>query len=258
MRLGEIACEAGRLLRRMQAATDDHSLKPDGTPTSAADLAAEKLIIARLGASWPGVPVVAEETSNAAMVGDLFFLVDPLDGTSDYLDGLAEYSVNLALIRAGRPVAAAVFAPSLGRLWVAGTAAQAARVVGDAVAEWQEARARPAPPSGLVALVSRRHADLATEACLSTLSIGTRLTASSALKFCLIASGEADVYVRCGPTMEWDTAAGDHILTRAGGCVIRSGGGAMIYGAQGQDYRNGPFAAVGDPRLALRLNLPLG
>ena len=255
-RLGAIAWEAGALLRRMQAGTEERRIKPDGTPTTAADLAAEELILARLHAHWPGVPVVAEESSNAALAGDAFFLVDPLDGTSDYLDGMGEYSVNIALVQGHRPVAAAVTAPRLGQVWIAGTRAR----VGDGgtePAEWREARARAAPPGGLVALVSRRHADPATEACLATLSIGTRLTTSSALKFCLIASGEADIYVRCGPTMEWDTAAGDHILTRAGGCVIRSGGGPMLYGARGQDYRNGPFAALGDPRLAVRMSLPL-
>ncbi len=108
-----------------------------------------------------------------------------------------------------------------------------------------------------MALVSRRHGDVATEACLSMLSIGTRRTASSALKFCLIASGEADVYVRCGPTMEWDTAAGDHILTRAGGGVIGASGQPLTYGHEGQGYRNGPFAAVGDASVARRLSLPV-
>jgi 3'(2'), 5'-bisphosphate nucleotidase len=108
----------------------------------------------------------------------------------------------------------------------------------------------------MVALVSRRHGDDATEACLSSLSIGTRRTASSALKFCLIASGEADVYVRCGPTMEWDTAAGDHILSRAGGCVIGAGGTRLTYGHEERGYRNGPFAALGDIALAPRLALP--
>ena len=122
--------------------------------------------------------------------------------------------------------------------------------------DWHAVSVRPASPDGLVALVSRRHGDEATEACLSTLSIRTRRTASSALKFCLIASGEADVYVRCGPTMEWDTAAGDHILSCAGGCVIAAGGGPMSYGHVERGYRNGAFAAIGDPALARRLSLP--
>ena len=114
------------------------------------------------------------------------------------------------------------------------------------------------PERDLIALVSRRHGDEATEVCLSSLSIGTRRTASSALKFCLIASGEADVYVRCGPTMEWDTAAGDHILWRAGGCVVDSRGEALSYGREDRGYRNGPFAALGDISLAPRLALPAG
>jgi 3'(2'), 5'-bisphosphate nucleotidase len=115
---------------------------------------------------------------------------------------------------------------------------------------------RAAPERDLVALVSRRHGDPATEACLSALSIGTRRTASSALKFCLIACGEADLYVRCGPTMEWDTAAGDHILRRAGGTVIGGDGEPLTYGHEERGYRNGPFAALGDRRLARRLALP--
>jgi 3'(2'), 5'-bisphosphate nucleotidase len=121
---------------------------------------------------------------------------------------------------------------------------------------WQEVKVRPAPEKDLIALVSRRHGDMATEACLSTLSIGTRRMTSSALKFCLIASGEADIYVRCGPTMEWDTAAGDHILCRAGGSVVGPGGVPLTYGHEDQGYRNGPFAALGDTALAPRLDLP--
>ena len=255
--LGEIAREAGDLLRSLQAETAEGRIKADGTPTSAADLSAEHLILDRLHTRWPGVPVVAEETSNAAAPGETFFLVDPLDGTSDYLEGLGEYSVNSALVAGTRAVAAAVLAPRLGRLWVAGTVARTSEVTCGIAPEWREARARSAPPGGLVALVSRRHSDPATEACLSTLSIGTRLTASSALKFCLIASGEADVYVRCGPTMEWDTAAGDHILYRAGGCVIDARGQALTYGHEERGYRNQPFAALGDTALAPRLALPM-
>ena len=117
-------------------------------------------------------------------------------------------------------------------------------------------RARKAPERDRIALVSRRHGDPATEACLSSLAIGSRRAASSALKFCLIAAGEADVYVRCGPTMEWDTAAGDHILCRAGGCVVGAGGARLTYGHRHRAYRNGPFAAFGDIALAESLSLP--
>jgi len=145
----------------------------------------------------------------------------------------------------------------MGRIWMAGESTRGGAFPGGSEITFEPVRARPAPDRDLVALVSRRHGDDATEACLATLSIGTRRTASSALKFCLIASGEADVYVRCGPTMEWDTAAGDHILSRAGGCVIGPHGGPLTYGHEERGYRNGPFAALGDASLAPRLSLPV-
>jgi 3'(2'), 5'-bisphosphate nucleotidase len=258
LRLADIAVEAGELLRRMQDGVGDHRVKENGTPTCAADLAAEDLILSCLARAWPGIPIVAEETANQAAPGQHFFSVDPLDGTADFLHGTGEYTVNIALIADRRPVAGVVAAPSLGRIWMAGGSAQVGDIIdGSRNISWRPARVRSAPTTGLVALVSRRHGDVATEACLSTLSIGTRRTASSAMKFCLIASGEADIYVRCGPTMEWDTAAGDHILTRAGGAGIGAGGRPLFYGREQDGYKNGPFAALGDPALAPRLSLPI-
>jgi len=258
LRLAHIAWEAGRVLRGMENAFLDKRIKDDGTPTTAADLAAEELIIERLDEAWPGVPVVAEETSSSTETDEYFFLVDPLDGTGDFIHGTGEYSVNIALIRGNRPMAAVVAAPAMGSIWIAGeTARMSALPDGTTDFEWRDAKVRPAPERDLVALVSRRHGDIATEACLSVLSIGTRRMTSSALKFCLIASGEADVYVRCGPTMEWDTAAGDHILTCAGGSVVGPGGGPLTYGHEDRGYRNGPFAAIGDPAIAPRLDLPI-
>lgn len=259
LRLAHIAWEAGRVLRGMENALLDKRIKDDGTPTTAADLAAEQLIIQRLDEAWSGVPVVAEETASTAQTDDCFFLVDPLDGTGDFIHGTGEYSVNIALIRGDRPIAAVVSAPAMGSIWIAGEKALTSPLpTGEGNGfDWREARVRPAPERDLVALVSRRHGDIATEACLSVLSIGTRRMTSSALKFCLIASGEADVYVRCGPTMEWDTAAGDHILTRAGGSVVGPGGAPLTYGHEERGYRNGPFAAIGDAALAPRLDLPV-
>lgn len=257
-KLAPIASEAARLLRSMENALIDKRIKDDGSPTTAADLASEQLIIRRLNEAWPGVPVIAEETASTAQAGEFFFLVDPLDGTGDFLNGTGEYSVNIALIRGSRPIAAAVAAPALGSIWIAGTLACMSTMPedGGSTFDWREVKVRPAPESGLVALVSRRHGDIATEACLSALSIGSRRMTSSALKFCLIASGEADIYVRCGATMEWDTAAGDHILACAGGSVVGPGGTPLTYGHEDRDYRNGPFAALGDPSLALKLDLP--
>ncbi|QFU17383.1 3'(2'),5'-bisphosphate nucleotidase CysQ family protein [Microvirga thermotolerans] len=258
-RLAAIAIEAGHVLRRMEHALVDRYVKDDGTPCTLADLASEEIILRQLNLAWPGIPVIAEETASRADTDTYFFLVDPLDGTGDFIHGTGEYSVNIALVHRDRPVCAVVAAPALGKVWIAGTRAEAGAVPDTAEASiaWQPVRARAAPENGLVALVSRRHGDRATEACLATLSIGTRRMTSSALKFCLIASGEADVYVRCGPTMEWDTAAGDHILSCAGGRVVGPGGARLTYGHRDRDYRNGPFAALGDVALAPRLALPV-
>jgi 3'(2'), 5'-bisphosphate nucleotidase len=258
LKLSAIAIEAGLLLREMEHATKDHRVKADGTPTTDADLAAEKLIIERLRDAYPGVPIIAEETANAAAPAEHFFLVDPLDGTGDYLRGTGEYSVNIALVNGDRPIAGVVAAPAIKRIWMAGDSASEGDLPGNPADEivWRPLQTRPAVDGELVALVSRRHGDAKTDALLDQLSIGTRRAASSAVKFCLIAAGEADVYVRCGPTMEWDTAAGDHILTRAGGRVIAAGGGPLTYGHEGRGYRNSAFAAVGDASLAERLSLP--
>jgi 3'(2'), 5'-bisphosphate nucleotidase len=255
--LGLIAIEAGRGLAAVRDRRAGHRAKEDGSPTTAADLESERLILDRLAQAWPGIPAVAEESAAAGHPGELFFLVDPLDGTRDYLTGAGEYSVNIALVRGSRPVAAAVAAPSDGRVWVAGTATLVGRIPesGDVV-DWAPTRARPAPSGGLVALVSRRHGDEATEACLRVLDVGERRAASSAYKFGLIASGEADLYVRCGPTMEWDTAAGDHVVAMAGGLVVGPDGLPLAYGRNERGFLNGPFAAMGDTGIASRLSLP--
>jgi 3'(2'), 5'-bisphosphate nucleotidase len=254
--LAVIACEAGEILRAHHGGDCPHVLKPDGSPSSVADLQAEQLILSALAQACPGIPVVAEETCHNVAPADLFFLVDPLDGTRDFLAGNPEYSVNIGLVEGNRPVAAALAAPGLGRVWYAGTRAFEAPIRAGRPEGGRPVHARPAPAAGLVALVSRRHGDSETEACLAGLPIESRRGAASALKFCLIASGEADIYVRCGPTMEWDTAAGDHVLTAAGGCVVAPTGQPMVYGRHALSYRNGPFAALGDPAYADRLGLP--
>jgi 3'(2'), 5'-bisphosphate nucleotidase len=254
-RLGAIAAEAGRLLAAVSDRAGGRRLKEDGSPTTAADLESERLIVEKLRAHWPAIPVVAEESAGAAVEAELFFLVDPLDGTKDYLTGTGEYSVNIALVAGDRPVAAAIAVPSVARVWAAGERAEVGTMSPDSVCAWKPARVRPQPGSGLVALVSRRHGDEVTEGCLGELGVVERRVASSAYKFCLIASGEADVYVRCGPTMEWDTAAGDHIVAKAGGLVMGPTG-RLVYGRGGSGFLNGPFAVFGDPSLAERVRLP--
>lgn len=256
--MAEIAAEAGRYLAAIADRKVGVVRKADGTSASAADRDSERLIEARLAAAFPDIAVVAEESCRAHGQADLFFLVDPLDGTSDYLGGGGEYSVNIALVSGERPVAAALAAPGLGRIWAAGTRALAAHMGETApLAGWEPVAARPAPAGGLVSLGSRRHGDPETEACLADFELAECRTASSAAKFGLIASGEADIYVRCGPTMEWDTAAGDHILTVAGGTVVGPDRRPLLYGRDGRGYLNGPFAAFGDPRLVENVRLPV-
>lgn len=254
--LAEIACEAGGILRGHHRTDCAHVLKPDGSPASIADTQAEALILAALARLYPGIPVVAEESSHDREPAELFFLVDPLDGTRDFLAGSPEYSVNIGLIEGNRPVAAALAAPGLNRVWYAGETAREAAVRDDRPLSPAPIHVREAPADGLVALVSNRHGDRETDACLGGLPVHARRPTASALKFCLIAAGEADIYVRCGPTMEWDTAAGDHVLTAAGGCVLAPGGRPLIYGRHALSYRNGPFAAYGDRRYAGRVALP--
>ncbi|MCI9879861.1 3'(2'),5'-bisphosphate nucleotidase CysQ [Methylobacterium goesingense] len=254
--LMEIACRAGEILRRHHGGDCPHVLKPDGSPASQADAESETFIIGELARHWPGIPVIAEESSYDHPPAPLFFLVDPLDGTRDFLAGNAEYSVNIGLVAGDRPIAAALAAPGLRRVWGAGAHAFGAEIRDGHLGERQPIAVRPRPDQGLVALRSNRHGDSETEACLGALRLGATRSAASALKFCLIASGEADIYVRCGPTMEWDTAAGDHILTVAGGCVVVPAGRPMTYGHYTRNYRNGPFAALGDASYADNLVLP--
>ena len=258
--LAEIACAAGVILQGYHRGPCPNALKADGSPWSAADVEAENLIIAALAERFPGIAVIAEERAQgaepAARKAEHFFLVDPLDGTRDFLAGTPDYSVNIALVAGDRPVAAALAAPGLGRVWWAGAAASEAAIVAGRPEAGRPVHARPAPEAGLVALGSRRHGDPETDACLAALPVRETRQVGSALKFGLIAAGEADIYVRCGPTMEWDTAAGDHIVAAAGGCVVVPGGGPIRYGQHGPDHRNGPFAALGDPALAPRLARP--
>ena len=255
-RLAGIACEAGRILKGYHGSDCPHVIKPDGSPASLADTRSEALIVAALARAYPDIPVIAEETSCAAQPAPLFFLVDPLDGTRDFLAGHEQYCVNICLVQGDRPVAAALAAPGLGRVWAAGTSAREAPIREGRPGAFHPVTVRAAPASGPVALISRRHGDSETDACLERLAVGERRVASSAVKFCLIASGEADIYVRCAPTMEWDTAAGDHVLTMAGGRVIGPGGALVTYGHRDRFYRNGPFAALGSAAYCDALALP--
>jgi 3'(2'),5'-bisphosphate nucleotidase len=236
--LGNIARQAGVVIMRHYGNVAEARMKSDRSPVTDADEEAEALILAGLARAFPGVPVVAEEEAAAgriAQVAGRFFLVDPLDGTKEFLSGNGEFTVNIAEIVEGTPVAGAVFAPAMKRLFTGGPEGA---LEGDKVI-----RVRPAPMDGLVAVGSRSHGDAATQEFLKRWPVKSRMGIGSSLKFCLVAAGEADIYARGGPTMEWDTAAGHAVLLAAGGGVENWDGMPLTYGKPG--FKNPAFVAFG-------------
>ena len=258
--LAEIAIAAGPAVMEVYADGGAVSSKADGSPVTLADERAEAIICGRLARDLPDTPVVAEEMTAAGRpvaIANRFLLVDPLDGTKEFITRNGEFTINVALVEDGLPVAGAVYAPALGlgRLWFGGERAFVCDVpVGSGLprrAAWTEIATRAAPAK-LVVLASRSHGDAETEAFLARLPVAERRAAGSSLKFCLLAEGLADVYPRFGPTMEWDTAAGDAVLRAAGGVVLASSGVPLSYGKAGGELRNGSFVAWGDPAAPAR------
>ncbi len=236
--LAEIAARAGAVVMRHYQTGAEIRQKTDNSPVTLADEEAEGLILAELAKAFPNVPVVAEEEAAAGRVvaaAERFFLVDPLDGTREFISGNGEFTVNIAEVVNGVPVAGAVFAPAINRMFL-----------GDALGAFEGARpirARPAPADGLIAVGSRSHNDAATEKFLKDFKVKQFVSAGSSLKFCLVAAGEADIYARGGRTMEWDTAAGHAVLMAAGGSVKRWSGMNLGYGKPG--FENPGFVARG-------------
>jgi 3'(2'), 5'-bisphosphate nucleotidase len=250
LELGTIVSKAGEVIMAARASGVGARRKPDGSPVCDADTQAEQLILARLAALMPGVTVVAEESfapHRAGLLPERFFLVDPLDGTREFLAGHQDFTVNIALIGNGEPIAGAICAPALDRIYLAGaTAFRADRAHGSPLADALRAIAvTPVPDAGLRAVASRSHMNAATEAWLRQRGVAQLQRAGSALKFCLIAGGDADVYPRLAPTMEWDTAAGHAILNAAGGCVIGLDGSPLRYGKSHAGFKNEGFIAWG-------------
>jgi 3'(2'), 5'-bisphosphate nucleotidase len=248
---GSIAVEAGRAIMAVRGSGAGVQHKADGSPVTPADIDADRIICQRLANLLPDVPVVTEEASetHAFAVAGRFILVDPLDGTREFTSGSDEFTVNIALIDRGEPVAGAVYAPALNRLYVAGASAFRADVrPAERVPGLQAMRALTTDAvsyEALRAVASHSHLDSATRSWLDTRPIGELRSAGSSLKFCMIAEGEADVYPRLAPTMEWDTAAGHAVLAAAGGCVVRADGSPLGYGKCEAGFRNESFIAWG-------------
>jgi len=243
--LRALAIEAGAAILAIYAAGFEVRTKADASPVTAADEAAERIVVEGLVRLSPTIPIVAEEAVAAGGTPDLagadsFWLVDPLDGTREFVGRNGEFTVNIALIRAGAPALGVVHAPALGETyWCAGPG----RVWRERGGERAAIAARRPPASGLAALASRSHMTAETEAWLRARSVAQLVQAGSSLKFCRLAEGAADVYPRHGRTMEWDVAAGHAVLAAAGGDVETLDGAPLRYGKPG--FENPWFVARG-------------
>jgi 3'(2'), 5'-bisphosphate nucleotidase len=248
--LGNIVSAAGKVIMAVRLSDVGARRKPDGSPVCDADTKAEQLIVARLATLMPDVAIIAEESfapQHDGKVPERFFLVDPLDGTREFLAGHLDFTVNIALIESGDPVAGAICAPALDQVYLAGaTAFRADLAAGGNLPDTMKAIATsPIAAAGLRAVASRSHMNGPTEQWLAQHPVAELRRAGSSLKFCLIARGDADVYPRLAPTMEWDTAAGHAIVSAAGGCVISLDGSPLRYGKKDAGFKNEGFVAWG-------------
>ncbi len=250
--------EAGAVEMRHYEAGVMVEAKTDQSPVTIADREAEEILLRALAELAPEVPVVAEEAvsdGKLPQIGETFFLVDPLDGTREFINKRGEFTVNVALIEAGVPVLGLVYAPAIGELYVtlargrAGLAriANAARPGQVGEGAFEEIRVRVPDTERLTAVASRSHMTPETESYLTRYAIAERRDSGSSLKFCAIARGAADIYPRLGPTMEWDIAAGHAVLMAAGGSVTTPDGAPLRYGKAESGFRNGNFVAWGAP-----------
>jgi len=245
-----LAARAGALATRQKA---------DLSPVTAADEAAEAVILDGLARALPGVPVVSEEAgATAGLAGDTYLLVDPLDGTRELVAGRDEFCVNVALVSAGRPRLGLIGSPALGQIWR--TSAQGAERLklapgaeASAATELGVIRSRPWPETGAVAAISRSHLDPRSEALLARLPPTERIASGSALKLCRVAEGKADIYPRLAPVHQWDLAAGEALVTAAGGLVTTPAGTPLAYDITKERFLVDGFIAWGDPSAPARL-----
>ncbi len=251
-----LVSQAGSEILRVASGALAARQKSDATPVTAADEASEAILLAGLARLLPGIGVVSEEAAartTPSRPGDTFILVDPLDGTREILAGRDEYTVNVAIIHQGRPVTGVLASPARGLIWLGARDNPSAVLrlrAGDepARAERKAICARAFSSERPVALVSRSHLDAETEKFLARWPHIEKRSCGSALKFGLLAQGEADVYPRLAPTSEWDIAAGDVILTGAGGCVVTPDGQPVRYGQSERHFRVPAFVAWGDAK----------
>ncbi len=249
--LAQIALDAGAAIMAVYARPFEVRTKDDQSPVSEADEAAEAIIIAAVETLLPDWRVMAEESSARDGVPEVhsrMVVIDPLDGTKEFIAKRDEFTVNIALVVDGVPEVGCVYAPALKALYLAGDGAWMTHADPGTVFEpaaLARIACRPYPAQGMTAVMSRSHADEQTEAFAAALPVINKVSAGSSLKFCLVAEGKADVYPRFGPTMEWDTAAGHAVVAAAGGQVVNPDGTPFRYGKTETKYLNGPFVVWG-------------
>jgi len=245
------AIEAGRVVDHIYRTGFEVHAKADASPVTTADRAAEEVILGHLRRAAPAIAIVAEEQSAAGRTpasAQEFFLVDPLDGTKEFVARRGEFTINIAWVRAGSPVLGVVYAPANRSLFAGDVSA------GRAFRSFQDPQARPSsarelirvrtvPATGITAVASRSHRTAETNSYLARYHVAELVSVGSSLKFCLVAEGKADLYPRLAPTMEWDTAAGHAVLLAAGGRVYAPDGGPLKYGKP--EFRNPWFVASG-------------
>jgi len=251
--LTELVARAGAAVLAVDRRTMSSGEKADGSPVTAADLAADRVIAEGLARLLPEVPSLSEERSHLAKLptGGSFFLIDPLDGTKEFLAGRDEFTVNLALLTDGMPLLGIIGAPALGLIWrgLVGRGAERLTMSGAGGTTPIHTRPMPSPGKPWIAAVSRSHGDIRTEAFIDGRPGAVRQIEGSAIKFCRVAEGGADIYPRLSSTREWDVAAGHAIVTAAGGKVTDSTGAALRFGAE-KDFTVPEFIAWGDPEAA--------
>ncbi len=237
-----LALEAGTAIMGIYESPDfEVKTKSDSSPVTEADELADALISRGLRAAFPDVPLVTEEQSESHSKGaDVFFLVDPLDGTKEFIQRRGDFTVNIALVEHGVPTRGVVYAPAKGRLFYTDAKGQSVEEAGpfapETVGALTPMKVGVPDPDGLVVVASKSHRDAATDDYIAKYPVTEFRSAGSSLKFCLVAAGEADLYPRLGRTMEWDTAAGQAVLLGAGGKVVRFDGHApLLYGKPGLD-----------------------
>ncbi len=246
----DAALEAGEEIERFYDDGCETLEKADGSPVTEADNAAEEIILDHLRRAYPRIPILAEEEAAAGRIPALdgrFFCVDPLDGTRGFVDRTGEFTVNIALVEEGRPVAGVIYVPVTGVLYYGARGEGAFRAQ---EGEPEPIRTREPVPGRLTGIGSRNHAAPATAERNEQLGITDYLPSGSSLKFCMVAEGAADVYPRYGPTSEWDTAAGQAILEAAGGRVMELDAagnevGPLSYGHAERGFLNPHFIAWG-------------